>query len=164
LLRGTHAPLELPRDCRRFCSLPRERLQHLHIVLRPRTKFHLLCCHQFPPIESVPAITAQWIEPFVNIAAGGTFQRHENWCSFGVLGNTVKLSRHQFLYMAAGLAALPAVSRIAWAQAYPARPVRLIVGFAPGGGTDVVARPMRQWLSERLGQPFLAYPVVTHSH
>ena len=57
--------------------------------------------------------------------------------------------------MAAGLAALPAVSRIAWAQAYPARPVRLIVGFAPGGGTDVVARLMGQSLSERLGQPFI---------
>jgi tripartite-type tricarboxylate transporter receptor subunit TctC len=67
----------------------------------------------------------------------------------------MKLSRHQFLHLAAGAAALPAVSRIAWAQAYPARPVRLIVGFAPGGGTDVVARLMGQWLSERLGQPFI---------
>ena len=67
----------------------------------------------------------------------------------------MKLSRHQFLHLAAGAAALPAVSRIAWAQAYPARPVRLIVGFAPGGGTDVVARLMGQSLSERLGQPFI---------
>jgi tripartite-type tricarboxylate transporter receptor subunit TctC len=57
--------------------------------------------------------------------------------------------------MAAGAAALPAVSRVARAQAYPSRPVRVIVGFAPGGGTDVLARIIGQRLSERLGQPFL---------
>jgi tripartite-type tricarboxylate transporter receptor subunit TctC len=60
--------------------------------------------------------------------------------------------RRQFLHLAAGAAALPAVSRIAWAQAYPARPVRLIVGFPAGGPTDITARVMAQWLSERLGQ------------
>jgi tripartite-type tricarboxylate transporter receptor subunit TctC len=66
-----------------------------------------------------------------------------------------KLSRLQFLHLAAGAAALPAVSRSAWAQAYPTRPVRLVVGFPPGGSTDILARLMGQWLSERLGQPFI---------
>jgi tripartite-type tricarboxylate transporter receptor subunit TctC len=63
--------------------------------------------------------------------------------------------RRQFLHLAAGAAAIPAVSRFAWAQGYPAKPVRWIVPFPPGGGTDVVARLIGQWLSERLGQPFV---------
>ena len=67
----------------------------------------------------------------------------------------MKLPRRQFLHLAAGAAALPAVSRIAWAQAYPARPVRMIVGVAAGGATDILARLIGQWLSERLGQPFI---------
>jgi len=67
----------------------------------------------------------------------------------------MKLLRRQFLHLAAGTAALPAISRIAWAQAYPSRPVHWIVGFAPSGGNDIVARIMGQWLSERLGQPFV---------
>jgi tripartite-type tricarboxylate transporter receptor subunit TctC len=67
----------------------------------------------------------------------------------------MKLPRRKFLHLAAGAAALPTVSRFAWAQTYPSRPVRLIVGFAPGGGNDIVARLMGQWLSEHLGQPFV---------
>ena len=61
----------------------------------------------------------------------------------------------QFLHLAAGAAALPALSRIARAQAYPARPVRVIVGFPAGGPTDITARLIGQWLSERLGQQFV---------
>jgi tripartite-type tricarboxylate transporter receptor subunit TctC len=67
----------------------------------------------------------------------------------------MKLSRHQFLHLAAGAAALPAVSRIARAQTYPTRPVRVIEGFGAGGSPDIVARLIGQWLSERLGQPFV---------
>jgi tripartite-type tricarboxylate transporter receptor subunit TctC len=65
------------------------------------------------------------------------------------------LHRRQFLDLAVGAAALPALTRSAWPQAYPTRPVRIIVGFGPGGPTDIVARLIAQWLSERLGQPFV---------
>ena len=65
----------------------------------------------------------------------------------------MKLPRRRFLQIAAGAAALPAVSRIARAQSYPTRPVRLIIGYPPGGSADITARLTGQWLSERLGQP-----------
>jgi tripartite-type tricarboxylate transporter receptor subunit TctC len=67
----------------------------------------------------------------------------------------MKLPRRQVLHLAAGAAALPAVSRLAWAQAYPTRPVRLIVPFGPAGASDITARLIGQWLSERLGQQFV---------
>src|SRR5262245_61269094 len=67
----------------------------------------------------------------------------------------LKLPRRKFLQLAAGAAALPAVSRIARAQAYPTKPVRIVVGFAAGGGLDVTTRLIAQWLSERLGQQFI---------
>jgi tripartite-type tricarboxylate transporter receptor subunit TctC len=67
----------------------------------------------------------------------------------------MKLPRRKFLHLAAGAAALPTISRIARAQAYPTRPVRIVVPATAGGGLDVLARLMGQWLSERLGQPFI---------
>src|SRR5262245_56931543 len=67
----------------------------------------------------------------------------------------MKLPRRNFLHLAAGAAALPAASRVTWAQVYQTRPVRIIVGFAPGGGVDLIARLIGQWLTERLGQPFV---------
>src|SRR5262249_10258744 len=67
----------------------------------------------------------------------------------------VKLLRRKFLHLAAGAAALPAVSRIAQAQTYPSRPVRILVGFPPGSAPDIVARLLGQQLSDRFGQPFV---------
>jgi tripartite-type tricarboxylate transporter receptor subunit TctC len=65
------------------------------------------------------------------------------------------LPRRKFLHLAAGAAALPAVSRIARADAYPSHPVRILVGFAAGSTTDILGRLIGQWLSQRLGQQFV---------
>ena len=67
----------------------------------------------------------------------------------------MKLPRRRFLYLATAAAALSSVSRMATAQTYPTRPVRLIIGYPPGGSADITARLLGQWLSERLGQPFV---------
>ena len=67
----------------------------------------------------------------------------------------MKLRRRQFLHLAASAAALPVASRVAWAQTYPTRLVRFVVGGPPGGPQDILARLIGQWLSERLGQPFV---------
>jgi len=69
--------------------------------------------------------------------------------------NAMKLPRRNFLHLAAGATALPAMSRFAWAQAYPTRPVRIIVPAAPSGAFDIMARLIGRWLSERFGQPFV---------
>src|SRR5215813_14060784 len=70
----------------------------------------------------------------------------------------MQLPRRRFLRLAGGAVALPYVSTIASAQTYPAKPVRLIIGYTPGGSADLTARLMAQWLSERLGQQFLVEP------
>src|SRR5262249_55867449 len=70
-------------------------------------------------------------------------------------GAGMKLPRRTFLHLAAGAAALPTVSRVTWAQTYPSRPVHIVVGFTAGGGGDITARLIGQWLSERLGQQFV---------
>jgi tripartite-type tricarboxylate transporter receptor subunit TctC len=67
----------------------------------------------------------------------------------------MKIPRRRFLHLAAGAAALPAATRIAFADTYPTRPVHLVVGFSPGSASDINARLVGQWLSERLGQPFV---------
>jgi tripartite-type tricarboxylate transporter receptor subunit TctC len=67
----------------------------------------------------------------------------------------MNLPRRRFLYLAAGAAALPALSGLAWAQAYPSRPVRIVVGYTAGAAADTTARLIGQWLSERLGRPFV---------
>src|SRR3954470_15342119 len=69
--------------------------------------------------------------------------------------DAMTLPRRRFLHLAAGALALPVMSRAAWAQSYPAHPVRVVVGLAAGSSPDIIARLIGQWLSERLGQTFV---------
>src|ERR1700761_5280788 len=71
------------------------------------------------------------------------------------MDNVMNIPRRGFLRLAAGAAGLPAAARIARAETYPARPVHLVVGFSPGSASDINARLIGQWLSERMGQPFV---------
>lgn len=82
-------------------------------------------------------------------------QKYANWDSIGVaLGGTCYVPRRRFLHLATGAAAVPIVSHVVRAETYPSRPVRIIVAGAPGNTTDIFARLIGKWLSERLGQPF----------
>src|SRR6267154_4284752 len=76
-------------------------------------------------------------------------------CRLGPEEQVVVFCRRRLLHLAAGAVVLPALSGFASAQTYPSRPVRLIVGFAAGGPSDILARLIGQWLSERLGRPFI---------
>src|SRR5258706_14336905 len=71
-------------------------------------------------------------------------------------GQLMELPRRQFLRLASGAAVLPAVSRFAWGQAYPPRPVHVVVGFPAGNNIGIVARLIVQWLPARLGRPFVS--------
>src|SRR5258708_23825063 len=82
-------------------------------------------------------------------------RRNEPLCRKQSEREPMKLPRRKFLHLAAGAAALPAMSSVAMAQTFPTRPVHLIVSFAAGGPNDTVARLIGQWLSERLRPPFL---------
>src|SRR5262245_15598439 len=83
------------------------------------------------------------------------FQLADSLASKALGEPIMKTPRRQFLHLAAAAVALPAVSRIAGAESYPARPVHIVVGFPPGQAADISARLLGQWLSERLGQSFV---------
>jgi tripartite-type tricarboxylate transporter receptor subunit TctC len=89
------------------------------------------------------------------LAHSQSAQRCGNMWLLTALGGTVKLPRRRFLHLAAGAAALPVVSRIAKAQTYPTRPVRIVVSAPPGGANDILARLIGQWLSDHFGQPVI---------
>src|SRR5262245_57963012 len=108
--------------------------------------------------RAAPSVLSFWSEAREALAAPGAVdvarpRRRDDRMMSGRF--KAQLPRRNFRHLAAGAAALSAVPRIASAQPYPTRPVRIIVGFAAGGGYDIIARLIGQWLSERLGQPFI---------
>jgi tripartite-type tricarboxylate transporter receptor subunit TctC len=121
----------------------------------------------FPPLQSGPSeqgiVTRQTGSPKVLKSASAKSGHSARFWILLLVGkgaqvhgaSPVKPPRREFLHLAVGAAALSAVSRVAWAQTYPSRPVSLVAGFAPGGGVDITARLIGQWLSERLGQQFV---------
>src|ERR1700722_11697339 len=88
------------------------------------------------------------------LVRSGNFQNFRS-SSRSPQSDKMKLPRRAFLHLAAGAATLPAISRIAWAEAYPTRPVHVVDGFSAGGGVDSIARLTGQWLSELFGQQFI---------
>jgi len=90
-----------------------------------------------------------WLLPKRTIMEGASTMEH------ATMEHAMKRPRRQFLRLAASAAALPVIARFAWAQSYPVRPIRLVVGFPAGGAADIGARLIGQYLSERLGQPFV---------
>jgi tripartite-type tricarboxylate transporter receptor subunit TctC len=109
----------------------------VNIILWPRSSF--VVCHQLvaPSHQSEAVVERVCLQP-----------------QCACVDCTTKIPRRKLLHLVAGAAALPLLSRIADAEVYPSRPVRIVVGFPPGGGIDTIARLVGQWLSERLGQQF----------
>src|SRR5215470_7069372 len=122
---------------------------------RPRRLSHSIVTEV---IRSLYEIRRRFRVPLISLRAQG-FNRHSTSLvqSRGSAqgGSAMQLVRREFLRLTAATVAAPALLQSAWAQSYPSRPVRIIVGYAAGGATDVVARLIGQWLSERLGQPFV---------
>src|SRR5262249_54405280 len=110
-----------------------EIILHIKRLLRPRRPENEVSC-------LAPPASIRSDRPFVTHAQSEGF---------------MKFPRRRFLHLAAGAAVLPELSRIAEAQAYPSRPVRIVVGFGSGSAFDILARLIGQWLSDRLGQPFV---------